>query len=156
MRNWAAIVIGCLVLIGAVSSCNKHEHLAQIDPDNGCWNLLDTVSLAVEITDTTLPWDLTFPLEFTDDYPYSNLYVQLGTFTPTGEYGKATYRFRLMDEMGNWDGEYSGSKIRFNASVGPGIKFNQLGQYRLVLRHFMRDDVLCGVSSAAIALDRIN
>lgn len=156
MRPWAKILPFLFLLAGLFSSCSKHDHSAQIEPEDGCWNLMDSVSLSVEITDTTVPWDLTFPLEFTDDYPYSNLYVQLGTYTPAGQYGKATYRFRLMDEMGNWDGEYAGSKIRFKASVGPGIKFNQLGQYRMVLRHFMRDDELCGISSAAIALHRLN
>jgi gliding motility-associated lipoprotein GldH len=136
-------------------ACESHDHISTTEPEGACWEMHDSLVLPFSVSDTTLAWNLTFPLRFTDDYPYSNLYVQLATYTPSGESGKATYRFRLMDELGNWDGEYAGSAIRYVAAVGPGIKFNQLGDYRLVLRHFMRDETLCGIQSAGIALDQL-
>lgn len=155
MKSWRIPILFIPLLVLALQACEGHDFIANTEPEGACWEMNDSVVLPFEVSDTTAAWNLTFPLSFTDDYPYSNLYVQLTTHTPGGESGKATYRFRLMDELGNWDGTYSGSKVQYAAAVGPGIKFNQLGTYRLVLRHFMRDETLCGVHSASIALDRL-
>lgn len=157
VRFFPSHIITLALAFGLVlSSCSGgHDYAESFSPEKGCWEMADSVMLSIDIEDTTQQWNLVFPLEFNEDYPYSNLYVQLTTRTPKGESGKSTFRFTLMDEMGNWYGTESGANTLFSGSVGPGVKFQEKGKYTFVLKHFMRDDQLCGVLEAGIALDKL-
>lgn len=135
------------------SACGGYKVSEFYEPQDNCWSMQDTLSLSFNAEDTTQPWKLVFPLIFTEDYAWSNIYLKLQTTTPGGETSDLSYKFSLMDESGNWYGEPASGGVLCELEVGSGLKFSEMGEYNFRLYHYMRDVDLCGIARTGIALD---
>lgn len=116
----------------------------------------DTVHLSFSSVDTSAVYRLYFPMVFTEEYPYSNIYLHARIISPKGEENILPARFELSDVNGNWYGEPDGTEIPFQLGLGDGLRFNQSGTYTIQLFHFMRDEPLCGTRTAGIVLDEVD
>ena len=140
-------------LIVCSTGCSTHWANTTTDFDAGCWDVKDTLNLEFESNDTSKVYALGFPITFSDDYPFNNIYLHAILRSPSGEESNIPAEFVLSDPAGNWLSEPEGDLIPFQLKVSDGLRFNQTGKYTLRLVHFMRDDALCGVQSAGIFLD---
>lgn len=152
MRRLTTVI--CLLLgLSVASGCSSHWAEAKATFEGSCWNLGDTISLDFESTDTSKVFALGFPLTVDDDYPFNNIYVHAILTAPSGDASVIPAEFVLADRTGNWLTEASGEQATFDLKVADGLRFNQLGKYKLRLFHFMRDPQLCGVEQVGISLD---
>ncbi len=138
-----------------MSSCESHLAETESEFDGDCWSLQDTVMLNFENTDTSSIYRLYFPVTFTEDYSFNNVYLHAIVASPSGDVNLLPARFDLMDNLGNWYSDPSGDEIPFKLSVEDGLRFNQLGKYSVKLFHYMRDEPLCGVRKAGIVFDEV-
>lgn len=141
------------VLLCFWTGCTSHWSNTTTDFSGGCWDVKDTLNLDFESSDTSKVYSLGFPITFSDDYPFNNIYLHAILKSPSGEESNIPAEFVLADPAGNWLSEAKGDLIPFQLKVSDGLRFNQTGKYTLRLVHFMRDDALCGVQSAGIYLD---
>ncbi len=144
------LFLGCLLM----QSCQKHWAESGQNFDAGCWEATDTLLLSFDNTDTNQVYRLQFPLEVTEDYPFNNIYLRAILTSPSGEASVIPSEFKLSSNAGEWYSEPKGDIIPFNLSIADGLRFNQVGAYTVKLFHFMRDDQVCGINRAGIALDQ--
>ena len=146
---------GFLILVATLllHSCSKHFAAQESQFENACWSANDTLRLEFENTDTAKVYQLAFPITLTEDYPFHNIYLRAVITSPSGDESMIPSEFILSDKTGAWLTEPSGDAVPFTLKVGDGLRFNQLGKYKVCLYHFMRDELLCGVEKAGIFVD---
>ncbi|MFM2376801.1 MAG: hypothetical protein RLZZ165_1898 [Bacteroidota bacterium] len=137
-----------------LSSCSKHFAEKEARFENACWAANDTLRLEFESKDTSQVYALAFPLAVTEDYPFHNIYLRAVVTPPSGDRSILPGEFILADRSGAWLGEPSGDVVRFVLKVGDGLRFDQVGTYGIMLVHFMREELLCGVDAVGILVDR--
>lgn len=115
----------------------------------------DTVRVEFGSADTQQVYQLTFPMVFTEDYAYNNIYLRAAVKSPSGELNVLPARFELQESNGAWLSPPNGEEISFELGIGDGLRFNQEGTYTLMLYQYMRDEPLCGIRSAGLVLDRV-
>lgn len=150
MRTLLSLLTLCALL--SLNGCGSSGTVSEKTFGSGCWQVKDTITLNFTNEDPATVHSIHFPLAFKTDYAYSNLYIKFLLRTPGGQVTALPYQFQLMDQVGAWNGEPDGEAISFNLNLGDPVRFTEKGTYRLQLVHNMRDDLLCGVTSAGIAV----
>ena len=138
-----------------LACCESHFAESHSDWDSDCWSMHDTVHLSFDSEDTSAVYRLYFPMVFTEDYPFSNIYLSAIVTSPAGEESLLPARFELSDGGGKWYSEPNGEEIPFELGLADGLRFNQKGSYTIRLYHYMRDELLCGTRSSGIVLERV-
>ena len=142
-----------LIALFLLSGCGpKPLAETQMHFQQDCWNIKDTLSVSFQATDPQKIYRLSFPIHFTEDYSYNNIYLRARITTPEGEQSLLPTRFSLSDPIGNWYSTPQGDEVPFQLTIADGLQFNQDGIYKVDLFQYMRDKQLCGVRSAGIAL----
>lgn len=139
-----------------LQSCQKHWAEMSMEFEAACWNAEDTLSISFESMDTSQVYQLEFPLEVTEDYPFSNIYIHAILVSPSGDESRIPSSFELCSNAGLWYSKPEGDMIPFHLKISDGLRFNQQGTYQLKMFHYMRDNQICGVQKAGIALDKIS
>jgi gliding motility-associated lipoprotein GldH len=134
-------------------SCSKHYAEKEARFENACWAANDTLRLEIESKDTSQVYVLAFRLAVTENYPFHNIYLRAVVTSPSGERLILPGEFILADRSGAWLSEHSGDVVRFVLKAGEGLRFDQVGKYGIMLVHFMREDLLCGVDAVGILVD---
>lgn len=148
--------LGSLILLAiAMSGCDSHWQYASQKFEGDCWAMQDTVNLDFESSDTSTVYRLQFPLRVTEDFPFNNIYLRAQLVAPSGDATEIPTEFKLCSPIGEWFSEPEGDEIPFKLNVSDGLRFNQVGKYRIRLYHYMRDASICGVVMAGIALDPV-
>lgn len=143
-------------LLGLVlNGCNTHLAENNIAFESDCWSSRDTIRLTFTPQDTQKVYRLIFPVTFTEDYSYNNVYLNASVKAPSGDINVLPARFNLQESDGKWLSEPVGDEIEFELGIGDALRFNQQGSYELLLYHFMRDEPLCGVRNAGLAIDEM-
>lgn len=107
--------------------------------------------------DTNKVYRIKSVLFYTNEYPYSNLYVKRDIyFEGVLEYSD-TANYILFDDMGKMTGKgYSGVK-KLENTIGRGpLRFSNTGYYTVELRHIMRQDTLPGIEKIGILITEEN
>ena len=140
-------------MVAQLTACS--DHWAEVDQDfeGKCWEMTDTLSLSFECKDTQQLYQVGFPLTLTDEYPFHNIYLHAVLQAPSGDASVLPSEFVLTDPSGVWLSQPSGDQVHFQLNLPEVMRFNQLGEYKLKLFHFMRDPSLCGVADAGITID---
>jgi gliding motility-associated lipoprotein GldH len=144
-----------LIAVACLQGCSSHWHEADRSFDGGCWAVGDTITLEFDSPDTQQVYRLQFPVTISEDYSFNNIYLHADLVAPSGDVSMIPTEFKLCSPAGEWFAEASGDEIPFELNVDQGLRFNQTGKYKLKLYHFMRDDLLCGVQKAGIAIDPV-
>lgn len=145
---------GWILAILLLQACSGSDYLheTKTDFDDECWAMQDTLELNFENSDTQQVHQLNFPIYVTTDYTYNNLWLRAIVHAPSGEQNVLPAQFVLMERDGTWKNEPSGDEVWFELKIADGLRFNQTGNYRIQLFHFMRDQRLCGIREVGIGL----
>lgn len=144
------------MLLASLSGCESHFADEFYEFEDDCWSLKDTIKLNFNNSDTSAIYTLQFPLIFTEEYPFNNIYLRAMITSPSGDQNILPAKFTLMDPIGNWNSSPDGGQIPFKLGIADGLKFNQQGGYSIKFYHFMQDDPLCGIQKVGILLDEMS
>lgn len=153
MAKQLKYLVGMVVLALGMSACDSHWQYAEKQFEGDCWAMQDTIDLAFESKDTAAVYRLQFPIRVTEDFPFNNIYLRAMLVAPSGHATEIPTEFKLCSPIGEWFSEPEGDEIPFQLNVSDGLRFNQVGNYRIRLYHYMRDESVCGIVKAGIALD---
>jgi gliding motility-associated lipoprotein GldH len=136
------------------ASCGRtavYEEHVQI-PGNA-WYKDSVVSFEVEISDTSVGYDLMLYLRNNNDYTYSNIYFFRSVASNRGTEFADTSEYLMADPYGKWLGKGAGA-IRSHEWPYRESKvfFNQSGTYTFNVQHAMRTDYLEGVESIGLGV----
>jgi gliding motility-associated lipoprotein GldH len=157
-NNWFSIT--CCCLLGAaffclVFGCGKKEDIVfekKHDFQKQEWAYADSLNFTFDIADTATLYDIVLDIGHRTDFPYQNLYTQIGLNFPTGQRAQQLVNIDLADNTGKWFGEGSGDLRHYEVNIQTNAFFNQIGKHSYTLTQFMRSDILRGVESLAFKL----
>lgn len=145
----------------AASSCsynhNSYSCFSDIDPLEG-WDYSSAFVYMPEIADSIARGELRLLVRHTNDYPYSNLWIELGSQQPADSghltLRRDTFCIELADIYGNWHGRGSGTTYEKTDTLFTG--FNLINGAPLRLRHIMRPDRVEGIEKVGLIFEPFN
>ena len=135
----------------SLMACNSPIAAVEAPLTDNCWNIKDTLTLSFDNADTESARQLFASFEFTEDYPFSNIYLWVNTISPAGVASKRPLEFDMMDEQGKWFG--TGKEHRtLSLPLNLPQSFEEKGTYTIQLTHHMQDNRLCGVGKYGLEI----
>ncbi len=144
----------CLSLALLFNSCTN---LSLVDvnlaiPENS-WTYAKRVKTLVEITDSTLSYNMLFKIRNTADYRYSNIFVIARVKSGKKILRQRRYQFQLAKSDGHWIGKGSGDLYSNTFPILTNFRFPQSGKYEIEIEQNMRDNPLVGISDIGITIE---
>lgn len=142
------MLAGALAAV-ALASCNyspnSYSCFSSIDPADG-WAYGESYVYMPEIEDSIAAGSLALLVRHTNEYPFSNLWVEVQSQQPAGEGIEVrtdTFCITLADVYGNWLGRGTGATIEKLDTIYPNFTITDGSPLRL--RHVMRPDRVEGL-----------
>jgi len=136
------------MLLSIACSYNPDDYscFSNIDPDDG-WAYGRSFVYMPEIGDSMARGSLALMVRHTNDYPYSNLWVEVESHRPVDgghvELHRDTFCIELADVYGNWFGSGLGTSFQKVDTVYADFVMTDGAPLRL--RHVMRPDTVIGI-----------
>lgn len=138
--------VAMLLCIACSYNPDDYSCFSDIDPDDG-WAYGHSFGYMPEIDDSLAHGSLTLMVRHTNDYPYSNLWVEVESHRPVGgghiELHRDTFCVELADVYGNWLGSGLGTSFQKVDTIYPDFVIADGAPLRL--RHVMRPDKVVGI-----------
>ena len=137
-------------------SCDK-EHFVfnktEVLPVEG-WKYNDRVGFNVPVVDTNYIYNLILEVENEADYPYQNAYLKIWTKFPEGDTLSQALSLELFDNEGQPNGECSDELCKSIINMQDSVYFNQLGHYYFGFEQYGRQEVMTGLKSLTLKLQK--
>jgi gliding motility-associated lipoprotein GldH len=118
------------------------------------WNKNEPIVFSIDISDTNTIHNVHINVRNSGNYSYSNLFLFITTFSPTGHWIKDTLEIPLADKRGKWLGSGIGD-IYFNRKIFKNnVRFPVYGIYTFEIRQGMRTDYLSGIRDVGLRIEK--
>lgn len=142
-------VVVCL-LSSLFFSCTKEALYDQYQPiENALWEKNKEYYFSFQVTDISMPYDVTLEIRNNNLYPFQNLWVFCSEEQPIGPLKRDTIECMLADDYGKWHGKGI-SLFQSSFPVRKKFTFPHIGQYTFSVRQGMRNDSLPGIQEIGI------
>lgn len=145
------------ILVGILTACSDRQiyHIDVLTLEKPLHK--DSVlSFTFFIDDTSKVYAIKSVLFYSNEYPYSNLYLQREIIFETKTEYRDTANYILFDPYGKMTGKGFSNVKKLENSIGKGpLKFRNIGYYNVELNHLMRIDSLPGISKIGILITEI-
>ena len=142
-------VVVCL-LSSLFFSCTKEALYDQHQPmENALWEKNKEYYFSFQVTDISMPYDVTLEIRNNNLYPFQNLWVFCSEEQPIGPLKRDTIECMLADDYGKWHGKGI-SLFQSSFPVRKKFSFPHTGQYTFSVRQGMRNDSLPGIQEIGI------
>lgn len=151
-------IIKALIIILALGfgSCKEESiiNTTHAIPDFG-WAYKDSLQYNFEIKDTSTAYNLYLDIKHTAAYPLQNLYTYVRTVYPNGKTYQQQLNMDLASKSGAWNGEKAWFSDEYNLRIvlQEGSFFNQIGNYKLNLQQYLRQDSIPGLSQITLCIE---
>lgn len=147
-----------LTAILFVCSCNSDDVIYDsfTETKEGKWNETDTFENAFTIKDNSFQYNIYLNLRITNNYKYSNIYLQssLGLRHQNNPFKRK--HLLLATPEGKWLGSGKGEIITLQIPMYENVQFEKRGEYAIKMSQEMRDIDLENVVSAGIMVEKGN
>jgi gliding motility-associated lipoprotein GldH len=148
-------IVFCCLIISALFACDTdrvYEKNEEIDDHE--WRADESKVFQVVLEDTAQRYNVYVNVRNAGYYRYSNLFLFINTYLPTGEMQRDTLECKLASPEGKWLGDGLGdiwdNRILFKTDV----RFPLKGEYKFEIMQAMREDPLHGIMDAGIRIER--
>lgn len=146
-------LIGIAYMMLSLNSCNRGTLINEsFDVPQPAWNYNDPICFDLWVKDTSFRYDVTLNLKHSNDFEWQNAFFLVTTVFPDMSTTIDTLECLLADQSGRWIGNRSGKYYRIGFLYKKGIRFPAPGEYRLEVRHAMRDDDLENIYSIGMKI----
>ncbi|MCM1309717.1 MAG: gliding motility lipoprotein GldH [Bacteroides sp.] len=152
-RNNGIFLILTALIFACSCSYNKNSYscFSDIDPIEG-WDYGKTYVYLPEIGDSLADGTLALLVRHTNDYPYSNLWVEVESQSvkPDGHLKIScdTFCIDLADVYGNWYGRGQGTTFEKTDTLY--INYTLINHAPIRLRHVMRPERVMGIEKVGL------
>jgi gliding motility-associated lipoprotein GldH len=144
-----------ILLIATLASCDRKKVFeAYHKIDEKGWNKDSVVVFNVTLTDTIKNNNLYVNIRNKGNYPYSNIYLFLSVGAPDGTLRTDTVEFTLADPSGKWRGSGIGGLYDNQIPYKSSVYFPHKGDYKFMIKHGMRDNVLQGIRDVGFRVEK--
>lgn len=153
LRNKLALLLPATLLAACSCSYNPNSYscFSDIDPIEG-WSYARTFVYLPKIADSIADGRLELLVRHTNDYPYSNLWVEVESHAPAAgghiELRRDTFCITLADIYGNWQGRGQGTTFEKIDTLY--IDHRLINGAPMRLRHVMRPERVEGLEKVGL------
>ena len=146
-------IIACVALL--FCSCNTKTYYSEVKTiPHEEWAVDKPLYFKMNIEDSMQYYNMYFLIRNTTDFETQNFYVFMRTKYPDGHTEQDTLGFILCDKFGNWTGRGQGRLKDNKFLFQPKVRFPYNGEYIFTVTHGMRTDVVEGIESFGIVLEK--
>lgn len=145
------------ILVFSLFSCDTerfYERYSEI-PEYS-WHYMDSIPFYIEINDTNSHYDIYFNIRHTGSYGFRNIWVLIILESPSGALSSNRHEFTLSEPSGKWYGQGIGGIYDAQFPLRKNLKFNEIGDHVVYVKHLMRNDILQEVMNVGIRVDKKN
>lgn len=139
--------------IGCTDNSTLFEENKSIAEAN--WDAEQVFKFETTIPDTSNGYNVYLNLRNAGNYPYSNIFLFVNTYFPSGTIDKDTVEIMLASPDGKWMGKGLGdiwdNRILFKRNV----TFPEKGKYRFEISQAMRLNPLPGITDAGMRIEKV-
>ncbi len=147
------IVIGLLLIGLLVMSCHRaylYEDAVSLPKDG--WSSENFIPFELTVEDTTGEYSIDLFIRNDGRYAFSNLFLFINTYAPTGAHIRDTIECTLADRSGKWLGRGIGGQYTFEIPYKYSVQFPFPGVYRFEIEQGMRQDPLSYITDVGISI----
>ncbi len=127
--------------------CSNNIYDQTIEVTNSVWAETDSIAFDFEIKDTEQLYNLFLGVDHKTSYSYQNVYCEVTTNGPSGLVQKQVCSLELASPKGKWLAEDCNNETCFrNIPFIVRTKFEEAGNYKIVLKQYSRTDKLEGIN----------
>lgn len=146
-------IIACVALL--FCSCNPKTYYSEVKSvPHEKWAVDKPLYFKMNIEDSMQYYNMYFLIRNTTDFETQNFYAFMRTKYPDGHTEQDTLGFILCDKFGNWTGRGQGRLKDNKFLFQPKVRFPYNGEYIFTVTHGMRTDVVEGIESFGIVLEK--
>ena len=140
-----------------LSSCGfNYTYNERVSINDSKWYKDEVAHFEVMINDSLSNQNFYLNLRNNTDYRYSNLFVFMTTHFPNGNTTRDTIECLLADQSGRWLGKGWGNIKENEILLKSGLRFPLTGKYEFYIQQAMRDDILEGIESVALIIEKVD
>lgn len=140
------VLIAASALMLGACSYNQNDYSCFGNVPSEGWTADKTFEFVPETADSIVEGSLSIFVRHTNNYPYSNLWVELES-----PERRDTFCIELSDVYGNWHGTGAGTSFQLRDTVMP--RFKLLRGVPMRLRHIMRPENVTGLEQVGIIFE---
>ena len=140
------------VVFGSCDPDRVYEKNEEIDDHE--WRAEEAKVFQVVLEDTVQRYNVYVNVRNAGYYRYSNLFLFINTYLPTGEIQRDTLECRLATPEGEWLGDGLGDIWDNRILFKPGVRFPLKGEYKFEIIQAMREDPLHGIMDTGIRIEK--
>lgn len=146
----SALLLTIIVALIGLSGCKMghNDYSAYRDIDIAGWEYGDTLIYDFLPADSIVTGDLTLSLRHTNDYIYSNIFLEV-ILSDSLNRQCDTLAITLADDFGRWQGRGIGTDFQITDTIAVGVTLRR--PIKIGVRHVMRDDVLKEIEQVGIS-----
>ncbi len=132
------LVILLFILILTLLSCKRgylFEDSRSLDPAG--WQADDFLQFVIPVENLDQEFNIMVHLRHDGRYEYSNLFLFINTYAPTGASIRDTLECMLSDVSGRWFGRGIGGHYTIEVPFKRKVRFPYKGNYRIEIQHGM-------------------
>jgi len=143
------------IIIFSLVSCDGNRIYEVNKPiENSTWHQELTKQFNIEITDTSLTYNVIINIRNKNDYPYNNLYLFIEMTSPMEKFFTDTLEFQMADKKGKWTGSGIGNFWQNQVKLLDNVKLLETGIYKINIGQGMRDENLIGISDVGVRVEQ--
>jgi len=119
------------------------------------WKLNDTCRFEANVPSVEDKYNIYFTVRHTNTYEYSNLWIKIFTFYPSGESQEDLVQIPMADPKGKWFGSGTGDALSHQVQIQANAIFPEVGKYRFEIIQFMRKDPMEEVMDAGLMIEKV-
>lgn len=156
-QQWIMPLLGILILYITSHCTEKSTYYINIHSIDRPLHKDSVLSFSFFIEDTSRIFTLKSVLYYSNEYPYSNLYLKRTIYQDTILEYSDTANYILFDAQGKMTGKgyYGEKKLENLIGRGP-LRFRNIGYYTVKLQHLMRTDSLHGITKVGLMISNDN
>jgi gliding motility-associated lipoprotein GldH len=145
------------VALATLTSCdNNRVYESYVSVPESGWDKDSVMVFTFEVDKLDQSYDLAINIRNKVDYPNSNLWLFLEIENPSGKVERGKIECILAANNGKWLGKGWGSLYFVRVPFKQQVRFAEEGTYRFRIRQGMRAEVLKGIYSVGLRIDKVN
>lgn len=151
--RYLLIIAGFLIL----SSCTDNRIWEEeLEIEEGKWSYQDSLQFTFNVKDTAQIYGLGITVEFTEGYPYENIYTKIKTILPDGEVKEALFSIELRKPNKRRSLSCKNDLCIADVFLQAPMTFVEEGEYTLRLFQHSRDESLPGIQKVGMYLESLS
>ncbi len=118
------------------------------------WDYADAKTFEVQITDTTLHYNVAINVRHSFQFEWRNVYVTIGTFFPDSQKIEKRVNLQLSEPDGEWFGRCMGDNCFISIPIQQNAIFPKKGKYTFTIKQDMRTNPLPNIKFVGLRVEK--